>query len=96
MFRFICIVLFLIAYLIYLRFLPEHGYVILAVPILYGLHLPYLMPILLGLIGAPVAVIPMSCGVVCYYAIVYYHGDRYCYRGKHGIIQSGVSDDIFQ
>ena len=60
---------FLIAYLIYLRFLPEHGYVILAVPILYGLHLPYLVPILLGLIGAPVAVIPMSCGVVCYYTI---------------------------
>ena len=65
----VILLIFLIAYLIYLRFLPEHGYVILAVPILYGLHLPYLVPILLGLIGAPVAVIPMSCGVVCYYTI---------------------------
>ena len=61
----VILLIFLIAYLIYLRFLPEHGYVIL----LYGLHLPYLVPILLGLIGAPVAVIPMSCGVVCYYTI---------------------------
>lgn len=63
------LLVFLIAYLVYLRFLPEHGYVILAVPVLYGLHLQYLVPILLGLIGAPVAVIPMSCGVVCYYAL---------------------------
>ena len=61
----VILLIFLIAYLIYLRFLPEHGYVILAVPILYGLHLPYLVPILLGLIG----VIPLSCGVVCYYTI---------------------------
>lgn len=36
---------------------------------MYGLRLPYLVPILLGLIGAPVAVIPMSCGVICCYAL---------------------------
>lgn len=65
----VILLVFLIAYLVYLRFLPEHGYVILTVPVLYGLHLQYLVPILLGLIGAPVAVIPMSCGVVCYYAL---------------------------
>lgn len=65
----VILLVFLIAYLVYLRFLPEHGYVILAVPVLYGLHLQYLVPILLGLIGAPVAVIPMSCGVICYYAL---------------------------
>ncbi len=65
----VILLIFLIAYLVYLRFLPEHGYVILAVPVLYGLHLPYLVPLLLGLIGAPVAMIPMSCGVICYYAL---------------------------
>ena len=65
----VTLLVLLTAYLVYLRFLPEHGYVILAVPIMYGLRLPYLMPILLGLIGAPVAVIPMSCGVICYYAL---------------------------
>ena len=65
----VILLVFLIAYLVYLRFLPEHGYVILAVPVLYDLHLQYLVPILLGLIGAPVAVIPMSCGVICYYAL---------------------------
>lgn len=65
----VILLVFLTAYLVYLRFLPEHGYVILAIPVLYGLRLPYLVPILLGLVGAPVAVIPMSCGVVCYYAL---------------------------
>lgn len=65
----VTLLVLLTAYLVYLRFLPEHGYVILAVPIMYGLRLPYLVPILLGLIGAPVAVIPMSCGVICCYAL---------------------------
>ncbi len=65
----VLVLIFLIAYLVYLRFLPEHGYVILALPVLYGLHLPYLVPILLGIIAAPAAVVPMSCGVFCYYAL---------------------------
>lgn len=65
----VLMVVFLIVYLIYIRFLPEHGFVILAVPVLYALHVPYVVPIVLGLIAAPVAVIPMSCGVLCYYML---------------------------
>ncbi len=61
--------IFFIADLVYIRFLPKHGFVVLAVPILYTLHIPYVVPLLLGLTEAPMAVFPMSCGVACYYII---------------------------
>lgn len=61
--------IFLIVYLVYIRFLPEHGFVILAVPVLYALRLPYIVPIVLGLVAAPIALIPMSCGVICYFTL---------------------------
>lgn len=58
-----------ILYFIYIRFVPQHGYIILAVPILYALRVPFVLPILLGRIYRPVAIIPMSCGIVLYQLI---------------------------
>lgn len=66
-FSLIVIFLFLILYLLFIRFMPNSGYVIVAMPILYILKVPFVMPILLGLISGPVAIIPLSCGVIVYY-----------------------------
>lgn len=60
---------FAILYFIYIRFAPSHGYVILSVPLLYVLHIPYVLPIVLGLIAAPVTVVPMGCGLILYYTM---------------------------
>ncbi|MBB2181914.1 ABC transporter permease [Lachnospiraceae bacterium MD1] len=65
----IIVVLLLIIYFLFARFTPHLGYVLLAVPILYFLKVPYLMPILLGIVSTPIAIIPMACGVVVYYII---------------------------
>lgn len=59
-------VFFAILYFVYVRFVPEHGYVILAAPILYALKIPYVLPLVLGLASTPIAVIPMSCGIILY------------------------------
>lgn len=61
------IVILLILYFLFLRYTPKLGYVILAVPILYVLKIPYVIPILLGLTVSPIAIIPTGCGVVVYY-----------------------------
>ncbi|NLK74861.1 MAG: hypothetical protein GX288_06170 [Clostridiales bacterium] len=63
----IVILILLILYLLFARFTPSMGYVILAVPILYLLKIPYIIPILMGLISSPIAIIPMGCGVIVYY-----------------------------
>lgn len=65
----IVIILFLIIYFLFARFTPKLGYVILAIPILYFLKIPYTIPILLGVISAPIAIIPTSCGVIIYYVM---------------------------
>lgn len=61
------IIIILALYCLFLRFTPKLGYVVLAIPILYFLKIPYLVPILLGLFSTPIAIIPSGCGVIIYY-----------------------------
>lgn len=60
-------IVLIIMYCMFLRFTPRYGYAILAVPILFLLKIPYCVPILLGMIGTPIAVLPVSCGIIVYY-----------------------------
>ncbi len=67
---FLCVlaaVIMLILYVLFVRFTPKLGYVVLLVPVLYLLNLQYVVPILLGIIATPLAIIPVSCGVIIYY-----------------------------
>ena len=52
-----------------MRFTPKFGYVVLGIPILYALHIPYVFPIVLGLIATPMTILPAGCGVAIYYII---------------------------
>lgn len=65
----IIIAVFMILYLLFARYAPKQGYVLLALPILFLLKIPYLIPILLGLVSTPLAIIPTSCGVIIYFLI---------------------------
>lgn len=59
-------VLMTILYCFIARFSGKYGYVVLAVPILFLLKIPYVVPLILGLIATPMAVIPAACGVIVY------------------------------
>ncbi len=61
------IIILLIIYLLFARYTPRLGYVVLAVPILYILKIPYVVPLLLGIVSAPIAIVPLSCGVILYF-----------------------------
>ena len=63
----IVLMVMLILYLFFARYTPKLGYVLLAVPILFILKIPYVIPILLGMIATPVAIIPTACGIIIYY-----------------------------
>lgn len=63
----IILIILMILYFLFARFTPNLGYVLLAVPILYYLKIPYTIPLLLGMIATPVAIIPTTCGVIIYY-----------------------------
>jgi hypothetical protein len=63
----VIIILMMIIYFLFARFTPNLGYIILAIPILFFLKIPYTIPLLLGIISTPIAIIPTACGVVVYY-----------------------------
>jgi hypothetical protein len=63
----IIIVILMILYFLFARYTPRLGYVLLAVPILYFLKIPYVIPLLLAIIAGPIAIIPTACGVVIYF-----------------------------
>ncbi len=65
----IIIIMLLIVYLLFARFTPSLGYVLLAIPVLYFLKVPYIIPLLLGVVATPVALVPTACGIFIYYII---------------------------
>ncbi len=68
----IILAVFLIAvFLLYYGFRPGDGYLLLLTPMLFLFKIPYVVPLIVGLSGSIVSVIPVSCGVCIYYMIMY-------------------------
>ncbi len=63
----VMLAVYVIMYCLSIRYTKEIVNAVLAIPILYVLKIPYVVPVLLGLIAGPAAVLPTSCGVVAYY-----------------------------
>ncbi|MGN1085030.1 MAG: hypothetical protein ACI4QX_08500 [Lachnospiraceae bacterium] len=58
--------LMVILYCFIARFSGKYGYVVLAVPVLFLLKIPYVVPLILGLVATPMAIIPTACGIIVY------------------------------
>ncbi len=59
--------LIVVFYCSYMRFVPKTGIIALMVPMCYSLHLICALPILLGFLIGPAAILPAIFGVVLYY-----------------------------
>lgn len=67
----VALVLFLLMFLLYIRFDSSLGYIVLLTPVLFWLKIPYLMPLLAGLTGGVGAAVPAGMGVIIYYFLDY-------------------------
>lgn len=63
------LVVFLLLYLLFLRFTAKEALVVVLTPVLCMLKLPYVVPVAMGLIGIPASCVSVGCGVVVYYLI---------------------------
>ena len=63
------LVVFLLLYLLFLRFTAKEALVVVLTPVLCMLKLPYVMPVAMGLIGTPASCVSVGCGVVGYYLL---------------------------
>ena len=63
------LVIFAVLYCFIARFSGKYGYAVVAVPVLFAFNIPipYLIPLLLGMIATPMAIFPVVSGVVVYY-----------------------------
>lgn len=63
----LALLIFGILYLLFLRYTPQYGFVVIAIPVLYSVHMPYLIPLLAGIFASPVTVLSSTCGVAVLY-----------------------------
>ena len=63
------LVVFLLLYLLFLRFTAKEALVVVLTPVLCMLKLPYVRPVAMGLIGTPASCVSVGCGVVVYYLL---------------------------
>lgn len=60
-------VVYMLLFLLFLRFTPKDSLVVVLTPILCYLKVPYVMPVAMGLLGSPASAVSVGCGVVVYY-----------------------------
>ena len=67
----VVLAMFLVMFLLFLRFAPKETLVVLLTPILFSLKMPYVIPVAMGLFGGPASVVSVSFGVIISYLVEY-------------------------
>lgn len=63
----IALILFVLIYLIYFRFAPKSGYDVVLTMICCKLHIPYVMPLGMGLLRDIYSIFALACGTILYF-----------------------------
>lgn len=67
----VSLVVFLLMFIFYFRFTPKKAWIVLLSAIAFGLKIPFVIPVVFGLLGTPVWIVPASFGIISYYMIDY-------------------------
>lgn len=60
---------YLVLYLLYLRFGPKDALIVILTPLLFAMKIPYVMPIAAGLLCSPASAVSVGCGVMVHYLL---------------------------
>lgn len=83
----VALILVVLMFLLYFRFAPKDAYVVLLVPLAFVLKIPYVAPVLIGLMATPVSMVSMCFGIIMYYYVMYVSGNA-------GVLSVAGSDII--
>lgn len=81
----ILIIVMAVMYILFFRFTPADGYVLILMPVLFFMKIPYVLPVIMGLVATPISVISVSFGIILYFLIYYI--------GTNAAVISNVSND---
>ena len=62
-------ILLIVLLVLFLRFTPKQGIYLVLVPLAFYLKIPYVIPIVAGLVSTPVAIVSVTFGTIIYYLI---------------------------
>lgn len=65
------LIVLVVMYLLFFRFCPKDSLVLILMPILFILKIPYVVPIAVGLIATPVSIVSVTFGTVIYFVMNY-------------------------
>ncbi len=68
----IAVLVFLLMFLLYFRFSPKDTLAVLLTPLLFFMHIPYVMPLAMGLLGTPASVVSVAFGVIISFMLSYF------------------------
>lgn len=67
----VAVVLVLLMFLLYFRFAPKDAFIVLLVPIAFACKMPYVVPLLIGMLATPMSIVSMGFGIIMYYFVTY-------------------------
>ena len=65
----VSLVIFLLMYIFYFRFTPKKAWIVLLSAVAFGFKIPFVVPVIFGLLGTPVWIVPAAFGIMSYYMI---------------------------
>lgn len=83
----------LVVFLLYFAFLPGDSVLLLITPVCFFLKVPFVVPVLVGLAGGAMAVIPMGAGIFVYYVLNFIHQNSSFITGSE---QSDITSVVVQ
>lgn len=66
---------YLLMFLLFFRFTKKESLILVLTPLLFTIQIPYVIPVVMGLVGSPVSVISVGCGVGVYYLLMTVSGN---------------------
>ena len=67
----IAFVVIILMFLLFFRTASQYGYILVLTPLAFAVKMPYLVPRSMGLVGNPLAAVPVGCGTVIFYLMQY-------------------------
>lgn len=62
-------IVFILMYLLFFRFTSKESIILVLVPVLFFIRIPYILPIILGLVSTPVSIISVAFGTLVYFIL---------------------------
>lgn len=79
----------LVVALLYYGFQPGDSFLLMLTPIFFALNIPYAIPLIVGLSGGIISIIPVACGIFIYYTLLYV-------KQNAGVLTNEISADMVQ